>query len=55
MTDSTKWENLRDSYPALENEFDREERTAFVRWVEQMGFDGIIQLTGGKDDKAKES
>jgi hypothetical protein len=57
MTDLTKkWENLRDSYPQLENEFDKEERTAFDRWVEGMGFDGIIQITGEtKDDKNQES
>ena len=50
-----KWEKVRDSYPALENEFDREERTAFDRWVEAMGFDGIIQITGETNDTSKES
>jgi hypothetical protein len=49
------WERLRDSYPALENEFDKEERTAFDRWVEAMEFDGIIQITGEQNDKDKES
>jgi len=57
MTDLTKkWENLRDSYPQLENEFDKEERTAFDRRVEGRGLDGIIQITGEtKDDKTQES
>jgi len=50
-----EWERLRDSYPALENEFDKEERTAFDRWVEAMEFDGIIQITGEQNDKDKES
>lgn len=49
------WERLRDSYPALENEFDKEERTAFDRWVEAMGFDGIIQITGEQNDKHEKS
>lgn len=46
-----EWEKLRDQYPPLENEFDREERTAFDRWVEGMGFDGIIQIGGIDNDK----
>lgn len=51
-----EWERLRDEYPALENEFDREERTAFDRWVEGMGFDGIIQITGKEEnDQDKKS
>ena len=46
MSDNqTEWKRLRDQYPPLEIEFDREERTAFDRWVEGMGFDGIIQIT----------
>jgi hypothetical protein len=49
------WEKLRDSYPALENEFDKEERTAFDRWVEAMEFDGIIQITGEQNDRNKKS
>lgn len=51
-----EWERLRDEYPALENEFDREERTAFDRWVEGMGFDGLIQITGKEEnDQDKKS
>ena len=50
-----EWQRLRDSYPPLENEFDREERTAFNNWVEQMGFDGLIQITGDNNDKNTES
>ena len=50
-----EWQRLRDSYPPLENEFDREERTAFNNWVEQMGFDGLIQITGENNDKDTES
>lgn len=47
-----EWKRLRDQYPPLENEFDKEERTAFDRWVEDMGFDGLIQITGTiKNDK----
>ena len=47
-----EWKRLRDQYPPLENEFDKEERTAFDRWVENMGFDGLIQITGTiKNDK----
>jgi hypothetical protein len=53
--DNKTWQELRDSYPPLENEFDREERTAFNRWVEDMGFDGIIQISGAKNDKQTES
>lgn len=50
------WERLRDEYPALENEFDREERTAFDKWVEGMGFDGLIQITGKEEnDQDKKS
>lgn len=45
-----EWERLRDEYPALEHEFDREERTAFDRWVEGMGFDGLIQITGKEEN-----
>ena len=52
---SKKWEKLRDQYPPLECEFNREERTAFDRWVEDMGFDGIIQINGVKNDKDKKS
>ena len=51
----SEWERLRDTYPPLENEFDREERTAFNNWVEQMGFDGLIQITGDNNDKNKKS
>ena len=51
MKNKEHWERLRDSYPALENEFDKEERTAFDRWVEGMGFDGIIQIGGIDNDK----
>ena len=51
----SEWERLRDTYPPLENEFDREERTAFNNWVEQMGFDGLIQITGNNNDKNTES
>lgn len=55
-TTKSEWERLRDQYPALENEFDREERTAFDRWVEGMGFDGLIQLTGKEEnEQSKES
>lgn len=51
MTDlAKKWADLRDQYPPLENEFDREERTAFDRWVESMGYDGIIQITGDSNN-----
>ncbi len=49
------WEKLRDSYPPLEIPYDKEERTAFENWVADMGFDGIIQLNGVKNDKNKES
>jgi len=55
MSTKEEWQRLRDSYPPLENEFDREERTAFDRWVEGMGFDGIIQITGDYNDKDKAS
>ena len=55
MTNEKEWQRLRDSYPALEHEFDREERTAFDRWVEGMGFDGIIQIVGDDNDKDKKS
>jgi len=51
MKNKEHWERLRDSYPPLENEFDKEERTAFDRWVEGMGFDGIIQIGGIDNDK----
>lgn len=55
-TTKSEWERLRDQYPALENEFDREERTAFDRWVEGMGFDGLIQITGKQEnEQSKES
>ncbi len=54
-TTKSEWERLRDQYPPLENQFDKEEITAFDRWVEQMGFDGIIQITGDNNDKSKES
>jgi len=55
-TSKSEWERLRDQYPALENEFDREERTAFDRWVEGMGFDGLIQITGKvENEQSKES
>jgi len=49
----SEWERLRDSYPPLENEFDKEERTAFNRWVEEMGYDGLIQITGGNNEESK--
>lgn len=55
MDNRSEWQRLRDSYPALENEFDKEERTAFDRWVENMGFDGLIQITGDNNVKDKES
>jgi len=55
MKNKTDWEKLRDSYPALENEFDKEERTAFENWVEDMGFDGIIAIDGVKHDKEAKS
>ena len=55
MSNKEEWSKIRDSYPALEHEFDREERTAFDKWVQGMGFDGIIQITGDKNDKDKES
>ena len=52
----SEWERLRDSYPPLEIPYDREERTAFENWVEDMGFDGIIEISGRKEnDKNKES
>lgn len=55
-TTKSEWERLRDQYPALENEFDREERTAFDRWVEGMGFDGLIQITRKEEnEQSKES
>ena len=55
MDNRLEWQRLRDSYPALENEFDKEERTAFDRWVENMGYDGLIQITGDNNVKDKES
>jgi hypothetical protein len=55
MSNEKEWARLRDSYPPLENEFDKEERTAFDRWVEGMGYDGIIQITGADNDKDKKS
>ena len=55
MKNKTEWERLRDQYPPLENEFDKEERTAFDKWVEKMGFDGIIEINGVKHDKETES
>jgi hypothetical protein len=55
MSNEKEWKRLRDSYPPLEHEFDREERTAFDRWVEGMGFDGIIQIVGEENDKDKKS
>lgn len=55
MDNRSEWQRLRDSYPALENEFDKEERTAFDRWVENMGFDGLIQITGDNNVKDKAS
>lgn len=55
MSTKDEWQRLRDSYPPLENEFDKEERTAFDRWVEGMGYDGIIQITGKDNDKDKTS
>ena len=55
MSNEKEWQRLRDSYPTLEHEFDREERTAFDRWVEGMGFDGIIQIVGDDNDKDKKS
>ena len=55
MDNRTEWQRLRDSYPALENEFDREERTAFDRWVEDMGFDGLIQISGDNNVQNKTS
>ena len=33
----SEWERLRDSYPPLENPYDKEERTAFENWVEDDG------------------
>jgi hypothetical protein len=51
----SEWERLRDSYPPLENPYDKEEKAAFENWVEDMGFDGIIEITGVKNDKNKES
>ena len=53
MSNKEEWERLRDQYPPLE--FDKEERTAFDRWVEGMGYDGIIQITGKDNDKDKTS
>jgi hypothetical protein len=55
MSNKEEWERLRDQYPPLEIEFDKEERTAFDRWVEGMGYDGIIQITGKDNDKDKTS
>lgn len=55
MSNEKEWQRLRDSYPPLEHEFDKEERTAFDRWVEGMGFDGIIQIVGDDNDKDKKS
>ena len=55
MSNKEEWERLRDQYPPLEIEFDKEERTAFDRWVEGMGYDGIIQITGKENDKDKTS
>lgn len=49
-TTKNEWEKLRDEYPALEYEFDREERTAFDRWVEAMGYDGLIQISGKEEN-----
>lgn len=49
-TTKSEWERLRDQYPPLENEFDKEERTAFDRWVEDMGFDGLIQIIGKEEN-----
>ena len=56
MDNKLEWQRLRDSYPPLENEFDKEERTAFDRWVEDMGFDGLIQISGNNnvEDKASD-
>lgn len=51
----SEWEKLRDSYPPLEIPYDREERTAFERFVADMGFDGIIGLIGDNNDKSKAS
>lgn len=55
MDNRSEWQRLRDSYPPLENEFDKEERTAFDRWVEDMGFDGLIQISGDNNVKDKAS
>ena len=55
MDNKLEWQRLRDSYPPLENEFDKEERTAFDRWVEDMGFDGLIQISGNNNVEDKTS
>ena len=55
MDNKLEWQRLRDSYPPLENEFDKEERTAYDRWVEDMGFDGLIQISGNNNVEEKAS
>ena len=55
MSYKTEWERLRDTFPPLEHQFDKEERTAFDNWVEAMGFDGIIKISGVENDKDKAS
>ena len=49
MSTKDEWERLRDKYPPLE--FDKEDATAFERWIEMNDYDGIIQITGGTNDK----
>ena len=49
MSNEEEWKRLRDSYPPLENEFDKEERTAFDRWVEGMGYDRSEERRVGKE------
>jgi len=55
MKNKTEWERLRDLYPPLEIPHDREERTAFENWVQEMGFDGLIEIDGVKNDKETKS
>ena len=53
MSTKDEWERLRDKYPPLE--FDKEDATAFERWIEMNDYDGIIQITGGTNDKNQTS
>lgn len=54
MSYEKEWKRLVKDYPALEKADKDQDKTAFERWVENMGYNTFIAINGVKKDEEKD-